>query len=102
MAKVHIYDRSSIVTSVLRGTKIAALCGLSKVLTKQDVEDAAKSKKVCKACALAVADMGKREGATLHQPQGWVKLLEAETIDRLTQPTVRVSSVRTWDYPLAG
>lgn len=102
MAKVHIYNRSEIVNSVLGGQSVAALCGLSKTLTRQTVDDAAKSKPVCKACALAIAELGKREGATIHAALGWVKLLEDETAARLARPAFRLTSSRVWGFPLAG
>lgn len=103
MAKVHIWDRSELVDSVLAEHSISALCGLTKKMTREGIDKAANpDAQVCKGCAIALAEKAKKDGAVVHKAEGWTKLLEQERRERLARSTITIRSVQSWQWPVAG
>jgi hypothetical protein len=101
--KLHLFDSAAVTRSVLTGATITAPCGLTKAVTRDDVEAAVDpANSVCKRCMVAAGEVGRKSGITIHKAEGWTKHLEREARKKVWGYTVTTSSAVAWSFPLAG
>lgn len=93
--KCHIYEAEQVVRSVLLGKTATAQCGVTKILTREDIDTAA-GRAACKACMQALSV--DREEFTIASPRGWTSLLERWVTAMLTPPVG--SYTVTASYPI--
>lgn len=105
--KLHIVDRAALIRSVLLEVPVAAVCGVVKVFTREDVESAATTgREACKGCALGCLADHQKGDVVIGKSAGWTALIEADLKERLSRKqstwTIATSGITPWTFPPAA
>jgi hypothetical protein len=94
MSKLHMVDPHELVRSVILQEPVEAICGFSKVFTREAIDKAAGSqRKQCPACLTAVGNLARTTQTIIQAPHGWLALLE-----RVHAATYAPRTVHTYVY----